>query len=133
MKVMLALVCMSLLACTSQPPRPPTTFIFLPTMGVRHMVSPEDEARSPYQPGFHPKPEYPQQAKREGQKGKVLVRAWVDKAGIVQKVEIAESSGFPLLDAAAAKGVAFAKFKLRLENGIALPYDTTVTIGFALD
>lgn len=132
MKVVFAILCILLAACTSQQAKSPPPFVFVP-IGVRYVSSPEEEARSVYQPGFHPRPEYPQQAKQKGQQGRVVIRAWVDEAGIVKDAKVEVSSGFPLLDAAAARSVRSARFKVRFENGVPASFDTTVPIGFQLD
>jgi len=48
---------------------------------------------------------YPEPALRRGIEGRVLLRLFVDEDGQVTKVEIARSSGHPILDATAAKDV----------------------------
>ena len=50
-------------------------------------------------------PEYPQLAKRMRQEGLVILRVEMDQKGIPVQVEIAQSSGYPLLDQAALKAV----------------------------
>ena len=47
------------------------------------------------------RPKYPSEAKRLRQEGRVLVSIYVSISGKIDKVEISESSGFPLLDEAA--------------------------------
>ncbi|MEZ6118443.1 MAG: TonB family protein [Pirellulaceae bacterium] len=50
-------------------------------------------------------PMYPMDAFRQGWEGTVLLRVWIRANGDVFKVEIAQSSGFAILDAAAANAV----------------------------
>jgi protein TonB len=47
------------------------------------------------------KPVYPSEAKRLKQEGKVILSIFIGVSGKIDKVEITESSGFPLLDDAA--------------------------------
>ncbi|SDY99911.1 colicin import membrane protein [Variovorax sp. YR634] len=47
------------------------------------------------------KPSYPAESRRKEQQGRVEMRALVDVSGHVAQVELARSSGFPLLDEAA--------------------------------
>jgi len=51
------------------------------------------------------KPVYPSKAKRLGQEGFVVVSILVSTAGKIEKAEVTESSGFPLLDQAALEAV----------------------------
>lgn len=46
------------------------------------------------------KPEYPAESVRAGEQGKTTLRLEVDSAGVAQKIEIAQSSGFARLDEA---------------------------------
>lgn len=50
-------------------------------------------------------PMYPMDAFRQGWEGTVLLRVWIRANGDVFRVEIAQSSGFAILDAAAANAV----------------------------
>jgi len=53
----------------------------------------------------HPKPEYPERARREGWEGTVLVRVLVDQKGRSKRVELSRSSGFEILDQTAIETV----------------------------
>ena len=48
--------------------------------------------------GDRPQPPYPKIALEQGQQGSVTLRMTVDEAGLIQTVEVAQSSGFPILD-----------------------------------
>jgi TonB family protein len=52
-----------------------------------------------------PKPNYPENARREGREGSVLLRVLVDEQGRSRKVEIHSSSGSDALDRAAADAI----------------------------
>src|SRR6185503_6865499 len=52
-----------------------------------------------------PRPEYPENARREGREGRVLLRVLVDDQGRSKKVEINSSSGSEALDRAAAEAI----------------------------
>ena len=53
----------------------------------------------------NPPPKYPEEARRKGQQGVVLVSAQVEADGRPSRVTLKQSSGFPLLDAAALEAV----------------------------
>jgi periplasmic protein TonB len=48
--------------------------------------------------GERPDPPYPKIALEQGQQGAVTLRMTVDEAGLIQTIEVARSSGFPILD-----------------------------------
>ena len=50
-------------------------------------------------------PRYPEQARRLGWEGRVLLRIWINQQGSVTQVQVEESSGYSLLDAAAVTSV----------------------------
>lgn len=51
--------------------------------------------------GERPQPPYPKIALQQGQQGSVTLRMTVDDAGLIQVIEVAQSSGFPVLDRSA--------------------------------
>lgn len=53
----------------------------------------------------NPQPQYPLMAKRKGEEGTVMIRAFVDQNGAATKIEIAKSSSFSLLDNAALDAI----------------------------
>ncbi len=55
--------------------------------------------------GERPEPPYPKIALEQGQQGSVMLRMTVDDEGLVQTVEVAQSSGFPVLDHSALEFV----------------------------
>ncbi len=48
--------------------------------------------------GARPQPPYPRIALDQGQQGSVTLRMTVDTAGRIQTIDVAQSSGFPILD-----------------------------------
>jgi len=54
---------------------------------------------------FNPKPDYPPEADRLGQRGVVLLDVEVNAEGHVTGASVKRSSGFPSLDEAAARGI----------------------------
>jgi len=55
--------------------------------------------------GERPEPPYPKIALEQGQQGSVTLRMTVDDAGLVQNIEVSQSSGFPVLDHSALEFV----------------------------
>jgi protein TonB len=69
----------------------------------------ETFARAAY--AFHPKPDYPERAKREGWEGTVLLEVLINSQGDPERVAVARSSGFALLDNAAREAVKGWRFR----------------------
>ncbi len=55
--------------------------------------------------GERPQPPYPRIALDQGQQGSVTLRMTVDEAGLIKTIEVAQSSGFPILDRSAMEFV----------------------------
>lgn len=53
----------------------------------------------------NPPPVYPLVAKENGWQGRVIVQVWVEPDGRPSRVVVLESSGYPVLDAAALKAI----------------------------
>ena len=75
----------------------------LPAEAVRYLVPPA--------------PVYPKLSRRQGESGRVLVRVYIDEAGLPRSVQVSESSGHARLDDAAQAAVQQARFKPYSENG----------------
>ena len=60
---------------------------------------------------------YPRLSMRNGEAGRVLVRVYIDTAGLPRNVQVSASSGFVRLDEAAIAAVGKARFKPYTENG----------------
>ena len=55
--------------------------------------------------GERPEPPYPKIALEQGQQGSVMLHMTVDEAGLIKTIEVARSSGFPILDHSALEFV----------------------------
>jgi protein TonB len=80
-----------------------------------------------------PAPEYPRLAKRNAESGRVMVRVYIDVAGMPRNVQVSTSSGFARLDEAAVSAVQKARFKPYTENGQPTAGWTYVPINFELE
>lgn len=65
-----------------------------------------------------PKLVYPRASVRNGERGRVMVRVFIDIHGWPQQVEVALSSGFARLDEAALSAVRLARFKPYQVDGV---------------
>jgi TonB family protein len=66
------------------------------------------------------KPPYPKRAERNGWAGTVLLNLFINANGEVEKVEIAKTSGYELLDSQALASVSAWRFKPARRKGIAI-------------
>jgi protein TonB len=66
------------------------------------------------------KPPYPKRAERNGWEGTVLLSLSINANGAVEKVGIAKTSGYELLDHQARKSVSAWRFKPARRNGMAI-------------
>lgn len=78
-------------------------------------------------------PTYPEQARRRGWEGTVLLRVQLDANGRVQAVTILQSSGYPVLDQAAVSQISSWRFKPGLHNGKPQPSTLRVPVKFRLE
>lgn len=81
----------------------------------------------------NPVPPYPLEARRLGQQGLVLLRVAVDARGQAERVELAQRSGFSLLDASAVTTVRRWKFRPARVGGLPVACDVEVPIRFTLE
>ena len=77
-------------------------------------------------------PQYPRQARRRGEEGKVKLTVAVDVNGFVTSVSVALSSGFESLDAAAIKAVRAARFLPARNNDEPVDSNVALTLVFKL-
>ncbi|HEX6703513.1 MAG TPA: energy transducer TonB [Albitalea sp.] len=87
-------------AAVEAPPAPPRN---IPASAVQYLEPPA--------------PVYPRASRRAGEAGRVLLRVWVDEAGLPRQVLVQQSAGFLRLDEAAVAAVQKARFKPYSENG----------------
>lgn len=88
-------------------------------------------ARAGY--AYTPKPDYPDRARREGWEGTVLLAVLVDRQGRCKAVEVSRSSGFALLDRAAAEAVRLWRFHPAREGETKVESWVKIPIVFRLD
>ena len=77
-------------------------------------------------------PIYPNEAARLSQHGLVVVQALVSPDGHAEAVEIARSSGYPLLDKAARDAVITWHFRPAIEGGVPVQSTIPIAIDFTL-
>lgn len=77
-------------------------------------------------------PQYPPEAGRRGEQGTVLVRMHIDEIGLVTRVEILRSSGYPQLDRSAQMTLRTWKFKPAMKEGRAVPDSKDINVDFKL-
>jgi protein TonB len=77
--------------------------------------------------------EYPRLSLRRGESGRVLVRVYIDTAGLPRTVQVSTSSGFARLDDAAVAAVRKARFKPYTENGQAIAGWALIPLKFELE
>lgn len=85
-------------------------------------------------PGYlkNPAPRYPELARQRGEEGLVILWAYVSALGEATRVEIRQSSGFPLLDEAAIKAVRRWKFQPARVGSMAMDSTVQIPIRFQL-
>ena len=79
-----------------------------------------------------PAPVYSRMSAKMRESGKVLVRVYIDEAGLPRNVQLATSTGFSRLDDAALAAVRSCRFKPYLENGVAVAGWAAIPIEFEL-
>jgi protein TonB len=84
------------------------------------------------QPVFNPAPDYPLEARRDQQEGRVVLLVHLDASGQVVRVVLRQSSGWPLLDDAARETVSRWRFAPATPGGATSPSQLLVPIRFSL-
>ena len=83
---------------------------------------------------FHNRePIYPREAVRLRQQGAVVLLVHIAADGSVERLEIPESSGFPMLDAAARDAVSTWHFRPAIRQGQGVTSEMPVRIQFTLN
>ena len=101
------------------PPAPPPPPKIIPASAVQYLEPPA--------------PEYPRLSRRNAESGRVMVRVFIDIAGLPRNVQVSSSSGFVRLDDAAVAAVQKARFRPYTENGQPTAAWTNVPINFELE
>ena len=77
-------------------------------------------------------PEYPEDLRKKGIEGKVVLKVLVDTTGKVKEVMIARSSGYTALDSSAVKAVKKFEFRPAVSNGKKISSWVTIPFVFKL-
>lgn len=101
------------------PPAPPAPPKIIPASAVQYLEPPPLV--------------YPRASRRAGEAGRVVVRVFIDEAGLPREVQVSRSSGFARLDEAAAAAVLKARFKPYSDNGQAIAGWALVPLTFDLE
>lgn len=80
----------------------------------------------------NPPPRYPHRARQQGQEGRVIIRVSVSADGNAKSVTVRESSGYPLLDDAAAKAIRRWRFVPASFAGVSMAGTVDVPVTFRL-
>lgn len=78
-------------------------------------------------------PRYPREASQRGQQGVVRLSVVVATDGTALSVDVAQSSGYPLLDRAARDAVAKWRFRPGTDGGLIVPSTIPVALSFVLE
>jgi protein TonB len=102
------------------PAAPPPAPKMIPASAVQYLGDP-------------PVPEYPRLSIRARETGRVMLRIYIDEAGLPRSVQVEKSSGHPRLDEAGAAAMKKARFKPYTENGQPVAGYAFVPLDFALE
>lgn len=100
--------------------------------GPARLADADDEADYKANYATNPKPKYPELARNLGWEGSVLLRVSVSAEGRSEQVSVHRSSGYKVLDDAAAVAVQKWRFAPARRGGAAVASVVIVPIGFAL-
>ena len=78
------------------------------------------------------KPDYPKGARQRGEQGEVMLEIRVNAAGIVDRVDIVSSCGFPELDEAAVRAARTARFTPAKSGGSPVASTARLRLDFRL-
>lgn len=76
---------------------------------------------------------YPRASRRAGEAGRVVLRVFIDEAGLPRQVQVQQSSGFARLDEAAVAAIQKARFKPYSDNGQPMAGWALVPLSFDLE
>jgi len=82
---------------------------------------------------LNPPPEYPDEARNQGQQGAALISVDVSAEGNALRVSLRRGTGFPLLDQAALRSVKYWKFEPARIGGLPVSSTVVVPVRFRLD
>lgn len=115
------------------PPAPPVPVLAEAPPAPPAPPPPKNIPASEVQYLVRPAPEYPRLSVRQGESGQVMLRVFIDEAGLPRDVRIEQSSGFARLDDAALAAVRQARFKPPTLNGQPISGWARIPIPFELE
>ena len=77
--------------------------------------------------------DYPRLSRRNGEAGRVMVRVYIDTAGLPRNAQVSATSGHARLDDAAVAAVQKARFRPYTENGQPTAGWASIPINFELE
>jgi protein TonB len=80
----------------------------------------------------NPKPPYPISSRENGEQGAVMLYACITDHGTVERVDLAQSSGYPALDRSALNTIRHWSFRPAQESGKSIPMCYRLPIRFLL-
>lgn len=101
------------------PPAPPPAPRLIPASAVQYLDPPVLV--------------YPRASRRAGESGRVVLRVFIDEAGLPRQVQVNQSTGFARLDEAAINAVQKARFKPYSDNGQPVAGWALVPLSFDLE
>lgn len=107
------------------PPTPGRTISPTTSRGAGSLTPPDFRGNAP--------PAYPTEARQRGFEGTVLLHLSIDRLGRVVRVEVAETSGYAILDYAAIEAVRHWAGRPAFQNGRAIAADWNLPVRFRLD
>lgn len=119
-----------------EPPAPPVVVVVQappPAPPASPPLAPKTIPASAVQYLVAPVVEYPRLSRRGREEGRVMLRVWIDEAGVPRSVQVSQSSGHARLDEAAVAAVQKARFKPYSENGQPTPGWAYTPIEFDLE
>lgn len=124
-------------AFTVPPPPPEPEVVAAPAPPVQAQPAPPPAPRlipaSAVQYLEPPGLVYPRASRRAGESGRVVLRVFIDEAGLPRQVQVNQSTGFARLDEAAINAVQKARFKPYSDNGQPVAGWALVPLSFDLE
>jgi protein TonB len=119
---------------TAPPPPPPVPVVAEPPPAPPAPAAPARTIpASAVQYLEPPVPVYPRASRRAGESGRVVLRVFIDEAGLPRQLQVQVSSGFARLDEAALAAVSKARFKPYSDNGQPVAGWALVPLSFDLE
>jgi len=103
-----------------------------PAESVPAVAPKQAKIDAPPKPHKAIKPDYPKGARQRGEQGDVVLEIRVNAAGIVDRVDVVSSCGFPELDEAAVRAARTARFTPAKSGGSPVASTARLKLDFKL-